>query len=131
MIPLLFASYVYLETTSKGQSFFTLIEQDPLITILFIIAMTHPFCGLVLHFLIKGQKNNKHAEFNGNALFIVAAAELIMGNIIVFFMLLLFLFTNKQKLTWRQKNGLKETMLASTILGFSIIYLSLFVKILH
>ncbi|EOR24063.1 hypothetical protein A499_09649 [Niallia nealsonii AAU1] len=80
-IPVLFLAYIYLAAIQTNVPFLQYIEQNPFITILFVIAMIQPFVSLAIGLGMRSFV--KHSPFVLWSFIILAAAELLMGNILV------------------------------------------------
>lgn len=79
-IPILFIAYIYLAAIQTIQPFWRYVEQNPFITILFVIAMIQPFVSLAIELGIKSLA--KPTSFIHGSFIVLAAAELLMGNIL-------------------------------------------------
>lgn len=111
MIPILFIAYIYLAAIQTNQPFWRYVEQNPFITILFVIAMIQPFVSLAIEMGIKSLA--KPSSIIYWSFILLAAAELLMGNILVFVLIVwgLFHFRKQSRSTKNTKEITKKNML--------------------
>lgn len=79
--PILFVSYLYLQSNRVNQSFFTPIINEPIITIMFVVAMLNPFCGLLTKFALQDLKVLKQDKLSLVTLQMMAVSQMLAGNI--------------------------------------------------
>lgn len=132
-IPIIFVSYLYLLTNKQNQSFLESIEQNPFITILFLIAMIQPFCSLVLQVGIAALEEKKTALIYPSFM-LLAAAELLVGNIIACILITAgtYLYRKhyvKNIASNRSRRNLLVIILAALIFLLSIICTGAFFKL--
>ncbi|MFX3625073.1 MAG: hypothetical protein ACE3JP_13840 [Ectobacillus sp.] len=81
IVPAIFISYLYLLSLRASLSFFTAIIEDPIITIMFVIAMVYPFCGALTGIAVNDLQNQKHIKLSRFILKMMAVSQLLIGNV--------------------------------------------------
>ncbi|PAD25702.1 hypothetical protein CHH55_08725 [Niallia circulans] len=95
LIPFLFSAYIYMTALHANQPILRYIEQNPIITILFVIAMVQPFVGVAISL-----GNKALTEYSSHVLWsfiILAVSEFLMGNILVCILLTWGIFLIKKQ----------------------------------
>ncbi|WP_312096678.1 hypothetical protein [Niallia sp.] len=101
-IPILFLAYTYMAAIQNNQTFWQYVEHNPIITILFVIAMLQPFVSVAIGLGMKSLE--KHSPFVHWSFIILAAAEFLTGNILVFGLIIWGIFRFR-----KQSQSMKKT----------------------
>lgn len=81
LVPILFTVYLYTMSLVSGTPFFAPIIKEPMVTVMFVIAMLNPFFGALTHVAIQDLKNDKYVKESLTALSMIATGQILVGNI--------------------------------------------------
>ncbi|MEN1938595.1 hypothetical protein AAIE21_24380 [Paenibacillus sp. 102] len=81
IVPILFTIYLYIMSLASGTSFFAPIVQEPMVTVMFVIAMLNPFFGALIHVTIQDLKKATYVKESLVVLSMIATAQILIGNI--------------------------------------------------
>ncbi|WP_213818345.1 hypothetical protein [Garciella nitratireducens] len=122
IIPILFLSYLYLFSIKVGEPFFSPILEQPMFTVLFIIAMLNPFYGLFTKIALTDFENNQHIFISRWILKILSVCLLLIGNFFISFLLIIALIKQrKEKSVLNNSFDLKEKGAKSRVIGMIFI----------
>ncbi|OAT71390.1 hypothetical protein [Parageobacillus thermoglucosidasius] len=136
-IPLIFVTYLYLMALHAQETFFTPVIREPIITIMFVIAMLNPFFAVLTKVAVNDLESKKHVKLSYVTLWMVAVSQLLIGNLFGSIILLLGLYQQRKeqpallekKIDFKYK-GAYVRFLGSTLVFFlSIVCLFLLIKI--
>lgn len=82
LTPILFVVYLYFNSTMTGTDFLTPLTENINITIIFIVAMLGPFCGICVDTAIDNLREKKNIRFSKILLGVIALSQLVAGNMI-------------------------------------------------
>lgn len=137
-VPLIFVTYLYLVALHANQTFFTPVIREPIITIMFVIAMLNPFFAVLTKVAVNDLENKRHVKLSYVTLWMVAASQLLIGNLFISIILLFGLHQQRKEQPTLLKEGKIELkhkgacvrLFGSTLVFFlSIVCLFLFIKI--
>ena len=82
VIPFLFACYLYITAMQTNQPFLEKVEQNPIFTTLFLIAMLQPFVSLAIELGLNSLEKGSYSNSIHYIFILLALAELLLGNIL-------------------------------------------------
>lgn len=88
--PIICYFYVSMKAMMNGMGFQDILETDPNLTIVFLIAMLNPYVAYLTHLLQKKLKENQHGYALINMVFLLIATMLTMN--VFYFMMLAYVF---------------------------------------
>ncbi|BDG33589.1 hypothetical protein [Parageobacillus thermoglucosidasius] len=137
-VPLVFVSYLYLMALHAQQTFFTPVIREPIITIMFVIAMLNPFFAVLTKAAVNDLESKKHVKLSYMTLWMVAVSQLLIGNLFASAILLFGLHQQRKEQPMLVKakkielkyKGVYVRLFGSTLVFFlSIVCLFLLIKI--
>ncbi|MEK4606636.1 hypothetical protein [Geobacillus sp. FSL W8-1251] len=96
-VPLIFVTCLYLVTLHAHQTFFTPVIREPIITIMFVIAMLNPFFAVLTKVAVNDLENKRHVKLSYVTLWMVAASQLLIGNLFASIILLFGLYQQRKE----------------------------------
>lgn len=80
--PILFIIYLYINSAINGTDFFTLLFENSYKTVIFIVAMLGPFCGISTQITVDNLRDKKNIRFSKIILGTIAISQLVAGNMV-------------------------------------------------
>jgi hypothetical protein len=137
-VPLIFVTYLYLVALHANQTFFTPVIREPIITIMFVIAMLNPFFAVLTKVAVNDLENKRHVKLSYVTLWMVAASQLLIGNLFASIILLFGLYQQRKeqpmllkekKLELKYKGACARLFGSALVFFLSIVCLFLLMKI--
>lgn len=81
MVPILFISYLYIMSLQVSQPIFHPVKEEPIMTIMFVIAMLNPFFGLLTKVVFTDLLYDSYIKFSLLELRMLVISLIMIGNI--------------------------------------------------